>query len=272
VYQHRGKVILIPGAPEIFQSYASQEARKIASYVLRNAGHVWAYSKTVANFADSIAQAKVARVIPWPFDYLNTIRLGQGRLFDSHQNINILIGAPLRFHGIAENSPCFLKECILQSLEEMSESVRRRFRFHAFLYTGEDKKLWRRSKFGSKIGVTLQPKMNYSKFLRFVGGCQAVIQVSKFSILGRLTFIAAALGKPGVFSANSELNRRLYPNALVDNPMDQLLREKTNELLHGLAENTGFLPFLPDLQATKAAGDFRRNAALLNHVLLKNSV
>jgi len=272
VYQHREKVIVIPGPPEVFQSYAGQEARRIASYVLRNAGHVWAYSDGVAKFANEIAHAQVSRVIPWPFDYLRTIHLARRRSFGSDQNIHVLIGVPLRFQGIAENSPHFLEDCIDRTLDQMSESVRRRFRFHAFLYTEEDKKLWQRSKFGSRIGVTLQSKMSYANFLRFVGSCQAVIQVSKFSILGRLTFIAAALGKPGVFSANSELNRRLYPDALVDNPMDQLLKEKTNELLHGLAENTSLLPFLPDVEATKAAGAFKRNASLLNDVLLKNPV
>ena len=49
--------------------------------------------------------------------------------------------------------------------------------------------------------------------MRFLGECDGVINLTAGSILGRITFLAAALGRPGIFSDNSQLNARLYPGS-----------------------------------------------------------
>jgi hypothetical protein len=225
----------------------------------------------VASFADSLAEADVAKTIPWPFDYAGTLRLGRQRKAGAEGHIDVLIGAPLRFEGIAENGPHYLEECIAHALGGMNPSARAQFRFHAFVYTRRDKALWLRTRFGERIGVAPEPKRSYARFLRFVGYCDAVVQLSRFGILGRLTFVAAALGKPGIFSTNVELNRRLYPQGQVNGPYDKALREDVGELLAGLARRRVDARFLPDDGAARSVGDYGENAARVRRLLLAGS-
>ena len=74
-----GKLVVITGPPEVFRAYANEEATRLARQLLQTAGQVWAYSPATANFADELAGAEVARVIPWSFDYATTRRLGLDR-------------------------------------------------------------------------------------------------------------------------------------------------------------------------------------------------
>jgi hypothetical protein len=260
IKSYSGKTVVLPGPPEIFLSYSNEPARRLARQVLREAGHVWAYSEKIADFADSLAGAKVSRLIPWPFDYATTFRVGQKRVADSHGIFRVLIGAPLRFGGIAENAPRFLEECLIHALEEIPHSDRRRFRFHAFVFTDEDRSLWYKTQFGKQIGAVLEHRRSYTKFLRFVGTCDAVIQLSRFGVLGRMTFIAAALGKPGIFTDNVELNQRLYPNSLLRGPSDERLQGLVRDLVLGLLGLRPVDRFVPDTHATEEAGNFKGNA------------
>ena len=61
----------------------------------------------------------------------------------------------------------------------------------------------------------LEGKRGYRSFLRFLGECDGVINLTAGNILGRITFLTAALGRPGIFSDNSQLNAQLYPGSTV---------------------------------------------------------
>jgi hypothetical protein len=267
---HRERVIVLPGPPEVFLANANEAAQRLARDILRTTRHVLAYSNHVASFADSLAEAHVAKTIPWPFDYASTLHFVKQRKASSEDHIHILMGAPLRFKGIAENAPDLLEECIAQALAEMPESKRMRFKFHGFVYTNEDKAIWHKTQFGRRIGAVLEPKRSYTSFLRFVGKCDAVLQLSRFGILGRLTFVAGALGKPGIFSTNVELNKRLYPFGQVNDPYDKALRGNVRELLHGLVRGNGDARFLPDDDAARSVGDYYENAAKVRELLRRS--
>lgn len=260
--------VLLPGPPGIFQAYVSDAGRRMAGEVLRKCGHVWAFSQEVAAFADDLTATKVAQVIPWPFDYASTVRLGKRGGKPSHDDVfHVLIGCPLRFMGFAENSPHFLEECIRDALSDLPPQERKRFRFHAFVYTREDRIEWMRSSFGRRIGVVMERRRNYGSFLKFIGRCASVIHLSSISILGRITFFSAALGKPGIFTGNVELNRRLYLNSLVHGPADGALRDLIRELLRGLAGVGDIRRFLPNIQAAQEVGDFRKNGVTARGLL-----
>jgi len=261
-----GKVVVIPGPPELFPLNASPEANQWARRLLGGAGQVWAYAPEVAAFADELAQAEVARVIPWPFDYAATRHLGLPRRSRSSR-IRVLLGVPLHFEGIAANNPQFLEECIVDALADLSQPERERFQFLGMVYTREDELAWRRSGFGKKIGAVLEPKMLYHRFVRFLGSVDAVITLPRFTVLGRIAFLAAALGKPGIFTDNVALHRRLYPQSLVQTSADEGLRELVRELLLGLLKEEPLTIFQPEEQAARQVGDFEKNAVVVRQML-----
>ena len=135
------------------------------------------------------------------------------------------------------------------------------------VYTQEDETAWRQTGFGSRIGAMLEPRKDYVQFLRFLGNCDAVLTLPRFGVLGRITFIAAALGKPGIFTENVELSRRLYPHSLVESAIDEQLRDRVRDLLFGLLDLGPLEPFLPDIPAAQEVGDFAGNAAKVRELL-----
>jgi hypothetical protein len=261
------KMVIITTPGEIFQANATKRAQGLATWILRRAGRVWAYSEAAANFANECAQAQVARVIPWPFDYAETRRRGLPRRSRQVETRRILVGVPLRFVGIAANAPHFLEECLTDVWTAMPPGARNQFQFCGMVYTKEDEVAWRQSGFGSRLGVALEPRRNYVNFLKFLGTCDAVITLPRFRVLGRITFLAAALGKPGVFTANVELSRRLYPQSLVETPTDEALRDRVRDLLYGLLNLGPIDAFLPDVRAAEEVGDFAANAARVRELL-----
>ncbi len=260
------KMVVITGPPEVFQAYANQEAQGLARQLLRGAGQVWAYSPKTAAFADELAGAQVARVIPWSFDYAATRSLGQ-TVSAAGGPVRVLLGVPLRFEGIAANEPHFLENCVAQALSLMSSSERARFQFFGMVYTRADAQAWRQSGFGRQIGAVLTPKRLYTRFLRFLGSCDAVLTLPRFSVLGRIAFLAAALAKPGIFTSNVELHRRLYPGSLVQDSTDENLPGLVTNLLLGLAGRGPLENFRPDIAAAREIGDFAANAARLRQSL-----
>lgn len=266
------KMIIITTPREIFGANATRVAQGLATWILRKAGQVWAYSEAAANFADECAQAPVAQVIPWPFDYGVTRRRGLPKRNRRTETIRILVGVPLRFVGIAANGPHFLEQCLAEALAALPPSARNRFRFYGMVYTKEDEAAWRQNGFGRRIGAVLEPRKNYVQFLRFLGKCDAVLTLPRFGVLGRITFIAAALGKPGIFTENVELSRRLYPHSLVESSTDEQLREKVRDLLYGLLNLGPLAPFLPDVPAAQEVGDFTGNAAKVRELLAAKMV
>jgi hypothetical protein len=261
------KMIILPGPSEIFESYADAESRSLASFILRESGQVWAFSQEVAHFADKYARKEVAKVIPWPFDYDATRQLAQDSRASPDDKIKILVGVPLRFTGIAANEPRFLEDCLAEALSVIPEPDRQRFKFYGMVYTKDDERAWRQTQFGRRIGIVLELKKTYTKFLKFVSGCDAVVTLPKFGVLGRIAFIAAALDKPGIFTKNSELHRRLYSGSLVTNSTDAGLENLIGELLSGLAGSQPLDRFFPDVTAAKDAGDFLGNADKLRALL-----
>ncbi|MFZ2089303.1 MAG: hypothetical protein WAU47_12065 [Desulfobaccales bacterium] len=261
------KMVVITGPPEVFQAYANEKAQRLARQLLRGAGQVWAYSPETAAFADELAGKKVALIIPWPFNYEVSRHLGrQGA--GTHGKIRVLLGVPLRFQGIAANEPHFLETCVVEALALMSPSERERYKFFGMVYTRADARAWRQSGFGQNIGAVLAPKRLYPGFLRFLGSCDAVITLPRFSVLGRIAFLAAALEKPGIFSSNVELHRRLYPQSLVKSSIDEHLRDLVKKLLLGLAGRGPLEIFRPDHTAAREIGDFAANASRLREILL----
>ena len=260
------KTIVFPGPPEIFLSRADSDKMALAREILATAEHVWAYSEGVAQFADRCAGTSVARIIPWPFDYCEVRRLGGIQRRDGDY-FDILIGAPLRFAGIACNAPEHLEESIASALDGMAETDRKKFRFYAFVYADEDRHHWRSSNFGKRVGITLLPRMGYARFLKFLNRCAGVIQLLSVSALGRITYASAALGKPGIFSAGIGLSRRLYPNSLVSSPTDADLNGKVGLLLNGVLGGQIDPGFLPDAAAARAVGDFERNAEIVSGIM-----
>jgi hypothetical protein len=260
------KIVVIPGPPELFPLNASPEAFAYARRLLSGAGQVWAYAPEVATFANEVAQDEVARVIPWSFDYTGTRHLGLPKR-SSSEKIRIVLGVPLRFEGIAANNPQFLEECVAGALAELSIADRKRFQFFGMVYTRQDEQAWRGSGFGKKIGVALEPKKLYHRFVRFVGSCDAVINLPRFGVLGRIAFLCAALGKPGIFTDNVALHRRLYPHNLVTSCSDERLGELMKELLFGFLREESLTSFQPDEQAARLVGDFERNASIVKQML-----
>ncbi len=264
---HRDKVVVLPGPAEIFLSNANDIGRGMARHILREAGHVLAYSPQVRSFADGLAEADVAKVVPWPFDYRSIRRIGPATPGRSRRKIRVLIGIPLRFHGLANNRPELLERCLADAMKELSAAERGRFSFHGFVYTREDRQRWKSTGFGRALDAILERSKSYKGFVRFVAGCDAVINLSAVSVLGRNTFISAALGKPGIFSDNVDLNKRLYPGALVRHSADEALRTKVHDLLHGLLRGAPDRKFLPDEGAVRSIGDYSRNAAVVRTLL-----
>ena len=263
------KMVVISSPPEIFEAYADQEARRLARHLLREAGQVWAYSPESATFVNKLAEAEVAQVIPWPFDYETTRRLGLPRRpKPTTDKIRVLLGVPLRFTGIAANDPHFLVDCVAAALAGMPLPERQRFQFLGMVYTRDDKQAWEDSAFGQQIGAVLVSKMFYPRFLRFLGSCDAVLTLPRFSVLGRIAFLAAALGKPGIFTNNADLHRRLYPGSLVESSTDKNLRGLVHQLLLGLVGLGSLERFQPDHAAARQIGDFAANASRLREILL----
>jgi hypothetical protein len=262
------KMVVITGPPEVFLAYASKEAHHLARKLLLGAGQVWAYSPESASFANELAGGEVARVIPWPFDYEATRRLGRPRKPSPSQGpIRVVLGVPLRFTGIAANDPHLLENWVAEALAGMALAERRRFQFFGMVYTRDDKRAWEKSGFGRQIGVVMAPKRIFSRFLRFLGSCDAVLTLPRFSVLGRIAFLAAALGKPGIFTSNVELHRRLYPGSLVENSAAETLGGLVRKLLLGLVGQDSLEQFRPHDSAAREIGDFAGNASKLREIL-----
>jgi hypothetical protein len=87
-------------------------------------------------------------------------------------------------------------------------------------------------------------------------------------VLGRIAFLAAALDKPGIFTGNVELHRRLYPGSLVKSHCNETLPVLVKKLLQGLAERGPLEEFRPDGAAAQEIGDFAANASRLRQILL----
>ena len=175
---------------------------------------MWAYSPELKTFCDGLIGRERAMIIPWPYDLAATQKLGRDSVRDSGQH-RILVQVPMSFHDIVQNHPFVLKGVLLDVWQELPGALREKLTFHTFIYNSTDLERYKSSEFGKGLPFVLEGKRGYRSFVRFLGECDGVINLTAGSILGRITFLAAALGRPGIFSDNSQLNARLYPGSRV---------------------------------------------------------
>lgn len=255
---------VIPGPPEIISSKLTDHKLRLVRRILLNAPFVLAYSETVGAFYDELIGQTRSQVIPWPFDYDATRRLAGPT--NTEDTIRVVLNVPLRFRGLAPNYPLLLKAALMDALATLSPDQQRRFTFSSFVYEDQDAEDLARSGFADGLPVTLEPRRSFSSFVRFLGGCGGVVNLTSTNVLGRVTFLAAALDKPGVFSSNSEINQRLYPGSTVPLLAPAALREALAGLLAGLAGRDVPSRFMPDATAARRIGDFGANARAFAHL------
>jgi len=172
------------------------------------------------------------------------------------------------FHDIVLNHPFVLKGILLDVWAELPSRLRERITFHTFVYNSTDREKYHSSRFAEGLPFVLEGKRGYRSFVRFLGECDGVINLTAGSILGRVTFLSAALSRPGIFSDNSVLNTRLYPNSCVAMLDTLRLRELVRAMLHGL-KGTNDDRLLPSESAAAELGDFSRNRDRLRKIVGK---
>lgn len=256
---------LIPGPPELLARVLNDRRMQLATHLLRRATTVWAYSETIRSFCDGLIGERKSDIIPWPFDYEGTRRIGMSR--DAAGGpIHVALNIPLRFSGV-EEYPWVLRALVMDALAEMERAERERFRFYTVVYTAQDREAFQRTGYGEGWSLRLERKRGYASFVRFLGRCDGVINLTSAGILGRVTFLAAALDRPGVFSDNAELNRTLYPASNLPLLDTQGLRAAIGGLLRGLAAGRVAPAFLPDRAVAQRVGDYPANAERLRSLL-----
>ena len=150
--------------------------------------------------------------------------------------------------------------------------MREKITFHTFTYNSTDAEKYKSSEFAKGLPFVLEGKRGYRSFLRFLRECDGVINLTAGSILGRITFLAAALGRPGIFSDNAQLNARLYPGSSVAMFDTVRLRQLVRAMLCGLDTaglSNGSIDerLLPSASVAAEVGGFDANQARLREIL-----
>jgi hypothetical protein len=259
-------VAVIPGPPAILSRELTDAKLRMVKRILSGARHVWAYSPELKTFCDGMIGQERAVVIPWPYDLAATRRLGNaaGHEWGRHK---ILVQAPMSFHDVVQNHPFVLKSVLLDVWQELPGALREQISFHTFTYNSTDVEKYESSELAKGLPFVREGKLGYRAFLRFLGGCDGVINLTAGSVLGRITFLAAALGRPGIFSDNSQLNARLYPGSGVAMFNTVRLRELVRAMLLGLANGKIDNRLLPSAAAAAEIGNFQANQDRLNAIL-----
>lgn len=259
-------VAVIPGPPELLSRDLTHDKLRMVKNILRAAAQVWAYSPGLKVFCDGLIGSERTIVIPWPYDLVATQRWGRCRETRLPDHCRVFIQLPLRFQDVTQNHPFVLKSVLLDVWDTLPAAVRDRLCFHTCVYTERDRQQYYSSGFADGLPFVLEPRRSYRSFLRFLGQCQGVVNLTTGSILGRVTFLSAALGRSGIFSKNSELNRRLYPDACVDLFDTVRLRLLLEKMFSGIAKSVTDDGLLPSYDALTEIGDFRRNKTQLREI------
>lgn len=262
-------VAILPGPPEILAPRLSHERLRAVQQILRGAHRVLVYAPELARFYDGLIGQPRARVVPWPFDY-DAVRKLAGPPAGRHDRageIHLVLNVPLRFIGVGQNYPFVTKAALLDAIAPLPAADRARLRFHTFVYEDNDREAFERRRFAEGLSVVLETRRPYGAFVRFLASCDAVVNITASSVLGRVTFLAAALGKPGLFSANAHLNAELYPSATVPLLQPGLLRDALSGLVRGLVAGEVAPAFMPDQAAARRVGDFAANAAIFRRLV-----
>jgi hypothetical protein len=261
-------LVILPGPPEILQRRLTDERLRAVQQILRGAHRVLAYAPELARFYDGLIGQPRARVVPWPFDY-DAVRKVGGAPGRRDRMIHVVLNVPLRFTGIANNHPLVLKAALLEAIAPLPAADRERLRFHTFVYEDRDRDAFVRTRFADGLPIVLEARRPYGAFVRFLASCAAVINITASSVLGRITFLSAALGKAGLFSDNAHLNTELYPAATVPLQQPEVLRDALGGLIRGLVAGEVPPAFMPDETAARRIGDFAANAAIFRRLVLE---
>lgn len=267
-------VAVIPGPPAILSRGLTDAKLRRVKNILCRAQHVWAYSPEIKTFCDGVIGRERAAVIPWPYDLAGTRKLASDRVRESRRR-RILVQVPMSFHEVVQNHPFVLKSVLLDVWQELPGSLREKITFHTFVYNLTDLEIYKSSEFARGLPFVLEGKRSYRSFVRFLAGCDGIINLTAGSILGRVTFLAAAVETPGIFSDNSALNARLYPGSLVAMFDTVRLRELAGAMLRGLEQcDSGKQSvdgrLLPSLAAATDVGSFAQNQARLREILAES--
>jgi len=181
------------------------------------------------------------------------------------------VQVPMSFHDIVQNHPFVIKGVLLDLWQELPAALRQRLTFHTFIYNSEDRARYHASGFADALPFVLQRKLGYRAFVRFLAGCDGVVNLTAGSILGRVTFLSAALGRPGIFSDNSQLNARLYPGSQVAMFDTVRLRDLLRAMLSALDTGVTDQRLLPSASAAADIGNFTANQARLREILTLSS-
>jgi hypothetical protein len=254
---------VLPGPPEILMRRSTTDERlRAVRHILGGAHRVLVYAPDLARFYDELIGQPRARVVPWPFDYDAVRTLGGTPARRRDGTIHVVLNVPLRFTGIAKNHPLVIKAALLEAIAPLPAADRERLRFHTFVYEDRDRKAFGDTRFADGLSIVLERRRPYGAFVRFLASCDAVVNITASSVLGRVTFLSAALGKPGLFSANAHLNTELYPSATVPLLEPGAVRDALSELVRGLVAGAAPPAFMPDDAAARRIGDFTANAVI----------
>ena len=270
VIQKKPPVVVIPGPPEILSGVLTNNKLVKVKNILSNADHVWTYSENIRSFCDGLIGFRKTELIPWPFDFSTTMELGQKDSIKKSEKIKVLLNAPLRFHGPTNNYPFILKSILLDIWKDLPLDIKQKITFHSYVYNKGDKTYFQLSEFSKGLPIKLEKKRSYRSFVGFIASCDAVINLTVGTIFGRITFLAAAFEKPGLFSDNAELNRCLYPGANIPILDTEKLRRALQSLMSGLVSHNIEKNFLPSKSATEKVGDFTGNSTILKQLLEKS--
>ncbi|MFZ0688037.1 MAG: hypothetical protein WAM89_21045 [Terriglobales bacterium] len=266
-------VAVIPGPPAILSRELTDAKLRLVLRILRGARHVWAYSPELKVFCDGLIGAERTVVIPWPYDFAATQKLGSVRdakrtpIADLPTAHKILVQVPMSFHDIVQNHPFVLKAVLQDVWQGLPSTLRGRISFHTFIYNATDVEKYKQSEFAKGLPFVLEAKRGYRSFVRFLGECDGVINLTAGSILGRITFLAAALGRPGIFSDNSQLNEQLYPGSCVAMFDTRRLRELVRAMLSSQNDGKFEQRLLPSSAAAAEIGNFAANQARLREIV-----
>jgi hypothetical protein len=267
---------IIPGPPAILSRELTDDKLRMVRNILRGARHVWAYSPELKTFCDGIIGRDRAVVIPWPYDLAATQKLASDRHHRRQASAwphesgrhKILVQAPMSFHDVVQNHPFVLKSLLLDIWQELPETLRDTISFHTFIYDSVDLEIYKSSEFAKGLPFFLEGKRGYRAFVRLLAECDGVINLTAGSILGRITFLAAALGRPGIFSDNSQINSRLYPGSGVAMFDTVRLRDLVRSMLLGLADGRVDARLLPSGSAAAEMGNFSANQRQLREIMM----
>ncbi len=257
---------VIPGPPAILSRELTDVKLRRARRILGAARHVWAYSPELKTFCDGLIGRERATIIPWPYDLAATQKLGENSTRDPGRH-KILVQAPMCFHDTVQNHPFVLKAILLDLWQELPSSFRDKISFHTFIYNFTDIELYSSTEFAKGLPFVLEGKRGYRSFVRFLAECDGVINLTAGSILGRITFLSAALGRPGIFSDNSELNGHLYPNSGVAMFDTVCLRSLVSAMLNGLRTGQMDARLHPSASAAAGIGNFVANQKRLQEIV-----